>query len=190
MGRTRTGGARSDRTVDTVGRTPRQRCPQPRTSRIAMAPAEPIRLVLSDVDGTLVDSDKSLTEATIAAVKPASMTPGSRFAVTSGRPPRGMSMLVEPLGLTTPMAAFNGGEIVTPELEEIGHDGRPRGTGAGDPRTDLPSRPRRAGSTRVPTGTCSTPTVPTWRGSRPRCSSARRWWSPSRGSLRWRRWSG
>ena len=31
------------------------------------------------------------------------------FAITSGRPPRGMSMLIEPLDITTPIAAFNGG---------------------------------------------------------------------------------
>src|ERR1700730_13667747 len=37
---------------------------------------------------------------------------GILFAITSGRPPRGMAMLVEPLDLQTPIAAFNGGEIV------------------------------------------------------------------------------
>jgi hydroxymethylpyrimidine pyrophosphatase-like HAD family hydrolase len=37
------------------------------------------------------------------------------FALTSGRPPRGMRMLVEPLGLDVPMAAFNGGIIVLPD---------------------------------------------------------------------------
>jgi hypothetical protein len=73
---------------------------------------------LSDVDGTLVGSDKSLSEATVDAVARLGEA-GIAFAVTSGRPPRGMSMLVEPLGLTTPIAAFNGGEFVTPGLEEI-----------------------------------------------------------------------
>jgi hypothetical protein len=37
---------------------------------------------------------------------------GIAFAVTSGRPPRGMEMLVEPLALTTPIAAFNGGMFI------------------------------------------------------------------------------
>lgn len=83
-----------------------------------MADAERIRLVLSDVDGTLVGPDKSLSEATIDAVARLGEA-GIAFAVTSGRPPRGMSMLVEPLELTTPIAAFNGGEFVTPALEEI-----------------------------------------------------------------------
>jgi hypothetical protein len=41
------------------------------------------------------------------------------LAVTSGRPPRGMSMLIGPLGLTTPIAGFNGGVLVNPDLEVI-----------------------------------------------------------------------
>jgi len=38
------------------------------------------------------------------------------FAITSGRPPRGMRMLVRPLELHGPMAAFNGGIIVQPDM--------------------------------------------------------------------------
>src|SRR5262249_17701309 len=41
----------------------------------------------------------------------------------SGRPPRGMRMLVAPLGLKMPMAAFNGGMIVHPDLSVV--DERP-----------------------------------------------------------------
>src|SRR5262252_7331479 len=44
---------------------------------------------------------------------------GIEFAITSGRPPRGMAMLIEPLALTTPISAFNGGLICTPQLEVI-----------------------------------------------------------------------
>ncbi len=77
-----------------------------------------IRLVLSDVDGTLVRSDKTLSERSIAAVGELHAA-GIRFAVTSGRPPRGMSMLVEPLELTAPIAAFNGGLIVEPDLSVV-----------------------------------------------------------------------
>ncbi|MGO9752318.1 MAG: Cof-type HAD-IIB family hydrolase [Solirubrobacteraceae bacterium] len=74
-------------------------------------PRSPIRLVLSDVDGTLVTPDKELTPRAILAVRRL-YDAGIAFAVTSGRPPRGMAMLVEPLALTTPIAAFNGGLIV------------------------------------------------------------------------------
>ena len=44
---------------------------------------------------------------------------GIRFAITSGRPPRGMAMLIEPLALTTPIAGFNGGVFVRPDLSVI-----------------------------------------------------------------------
>jgi Cof subfamily protein (haloacid dehalogenase superfamily) len=74
-----------------------------------------ISLVLADVDGTLVTKDKILTPRAAAAVK-ALQTAGIAFAITSGRPPRGMSMLIEPLALQTPIAAFNGGIFVDPDM--------------------------------------------------------------------------
>jgi Cof subfamily protein (haloacid dehalogenase superfamily) len=80
--------------------------------------APPIRLFLADVDGTLVTNDKLLTDRAIAAVAQLKQA-GILFAITSGRPPRGMSMLVEPLQLTTPIAAFNGGVYVHPDMSVI-----------------------------------------------------------------------
>ena len=41
---------------------------------------------------------------------------GIKFAITSGRPPRGMSMLIRTLKITTPISAFNGGLFVRPDL--------------------------------------------------------------------------
>lgn len=77
-----------------------------------------IRLLLADVDGTLVTQDKLLTDRAIAAVHHLHDA-GVLFAITSGRPPRGMAMLVKPLSLQTPIAAFNGGLIVGPDMEVI-----------------------------------------------------------------------
>ncbi len=77
-----------------------------------------IRIVLADVDGTLVTSDKLLSERAVAAVGRLREA-GIEFAITSGRPPRGMSMLIEPLGLTTPISAFNGGLIVRPDMSVV-----------------------------------------------------------------------
>ncbi len=77
-----------------------------------------ISLLLADVDGTLVTDQKVLTERARAAV----MTlhdRGIRFAITSGRPPRGMAMLIEPLALSTPIAGFNGGVFTNPDLSVI-----------------------------------------------------------------------
>lgn len=78
----------------------------------------PIRLFLADVDGTLVTQDKVLTDDAIAAVHHLHEA-GILFAVTSGRPPKGMQMLIEPLDLTTPIAAFNGGLIVDRNMRVI-----------------------------------------------------------------------
>jgi Cof subfamily protein (haloacid dehalogenase superfamily) len=77
-----------------------------------------IRLLLADVDGTLVTHDKVLTQRARAAVAKMGSA-GIQFAITSGRPPRGMEMLIAPLTLTTPIAAFNGGMFVKPDLSVI-----------------------------------------------------------------------
>ena len=77
-----------------------------------------ISLVLADVDGTLLTKQKVLTPEAVRAVK-ALQAAGIDFAITSGRPPRGMSMLVEPLALGRPIAGFNGGVFVNPDLSVI-----------------------------------------------------------------------
>jgi Cof subfamily protein (haloacid dehalogenase superfamily) len=77
-----------------------------------------IRLLLADVDGTLVTPDKVLTERAIEAVRSLGKA-GILFAITSGRPPKGMSMLIEPLDITTPIAAFNGGLLVSKDMSVI-----------------------------------------------------------------------
>ena len=77
-----------------------------------------ISLLLADVDGTLVTEDKILTARAQAAVT-ALHDRGIRFAITSGRPPRGMEMFIEPLALTSPMAGFNGGVYARPDLTVI-----------------------------------------------------------------------
>src|ERR1700721_2217205 len=77
--------------------------------------ASKISLVLADVDGTLVTADKLLTARARAAVK-ALHGEGTAFAITSGRPPRGMAMLIDPLRLRTPVAGFNGGIFVKPDM--------------------------------------------------------------------------
>ena len=77
-----------------------------------------IRLLLADVDGTLVTNDKVLTEAAKAAARELDEA-GIALAITSGRPPRGMSMLIEPLALRTAIAGFNGGVLVNPDLSVI-----------------------------------------------------------------------
>jgi len=77
-----------------------------------------LRLLVSDVDGTLVTSAKALSEGTIDAVARL-RDAGVALALTSGRPPRGLTALVSPLALSMPLAAFNGGLVVSPDLVTI-----------------------------------------------------------------------
>jgi Cof subfamily protein (haloacid dehalogenase superfamily) len=77
--------------------------------------ASKISLVLADVDGTLVTAEKVLTARAGAAVR-ALRTADIAFAITSGRPPRGIAMLIDPLALQTPVAGFNGGIFVKPDM--------------------------------------------------------------------------
>lgn len=71
-----------------------------------------LRLVISDVDGTLVNHAKELTGGTIAAVGRLRAA-GLPFTMISARPPSGLLPLAAKLGLDEPMAAFNGGTLFT-----------------------------------------------------------------------------
>ncbi|HEX6015326.1 MAG TPA: Cof-type HAD-IIB family hydrolase [Geminicoccaceae bacterium] len=95
----------AERTMTAAAAPRRPTAPRPRPARIA--------LLLSDVDGTLVTSDKTLTDGSKRAVG-SLRAAGIRFAVTSSRPPAGLRTIVEALGIDTPVAAFNGGMIVAP----------------------------------------------------------------------------
>ena len=74
--------------------------------------------MLSDVDGALVTHDKVVTpraSAAVAELRAAHIG----FTITSGRPPRGMKMLIDDLKIDTIVAGFNGGVFVRPDLTVI-----------------------------------------------------------------------
>jgi Cof subfamily protein (haloacid dehalogenase superfamily) len=77
-----------------------------------------IALVVSDVDGTLLTKDKTLTEAAKSAVQRLHKA-GIGFTITSSRPTLGMRFLIEPLAITLPIGAFNGSSIVDPQRGPI-----------------------------------------------------------------------
>jgi Cof subfamily protein (haloacid dehalogenase superfamily)/beta-phosphoglucomutase family hydrolase len=78
----------------------------------------PIKLLIADVDGTLVTKDKVLTSRACEAVD-GLRSAGIQFTITSSRPPRGMAGLAEALKLTGPIAAFNGGMIVESDITTV-----------------------------------------------------------------------
>lgn len=77
-----------------------------------------VKLVVSDVDGTLVTHDKRLTDAAKAAVEKLRAA-GIGFTIVSSRPTVGMEFLVKPLALALPIGSFNGSSIVDAQLRPI-----------------------------------------------------------------------
>lgn len=78
-------------------------------------------LVVCDVDGTLVDSDKQLTEANKAAIKRLQAA-GIGFTIISARPRSGMMWIADALDLDAPMGAFNGGIVFDREGQVFSHE--------------------------------------------------------------------
>lgn len=78
---------------------------------------ERISLVVSDVDGTLVDSQKKLQPGTIAAAARLKAA-GVALGIVSSRPPRGVKPLAAELGLDV-FGGFNGGSLVHADLSPI-----------------------------------------------------------------------
>jgi Cof subfamily protein (haloacid dehalogenase superfamily) len=77
-----------------------------------------IKLVVSDVDGTLLTRDKRITDAAKAAVAKLRAA-NIGFTIVSSRPTIGMTFLIEPLALSLPFGAFNGSSIVDPRLKPL-----------------------------------------------------------------------
>ncbi|MDB5982250.1 MAG: family hydrolase [Pseudomonas sp.] len=73
-----------------------------------------IQFLLSDIDGTLLRPDHSLSQATIDAFGELRAA-GIRFSLASSRPPRAMRQQIEALGIDLPTVAFNGGLITHPD---------------------------------------------------------------------------
>lgn len=78
-------------------------------------PAQPlIQFVLSDIDGTLLRPDHSLSQANIDAIARLRAA-GIHFTLASSRPPRAMRQQIEALGIDLPTVAFNGGNLINPD---------------------------------------------------------------------------
>lgn len=75
-----------------------------------------IRLVVSDVDGTLVTKAKVVTPAALDAIRRVRER-GIKFTIISSRPPQGMKVVGDVIGLTDPVPAFNGGLVTATDLK-------------------------------------------------------------------------
>ncbi len=92
-----------------------------------MTAPRPIRFLVTDVDGTLVTPDKTVTADARAAVHEL-VEAGVGFAFVSSRPPRGLASIAEALALPADAdtgskrpaaAAFNGGALLDANLQTI-----------------------------------------------------------------------
>lgn len=81
------------------------------------------------MDGTLVTQEKVLTHNARQVVAQLGQA-GILFAITSGRPPRGMQTLIKDLNISTVVAGLNGGVFATPRLDPIVMRDLPRGATA------------------------------------------------------------
>lgn len=78
-----------------------------------------VRLVVSDVDGTLLDRDKRVTDRALAAIRRLERA-GIGFTLVSARPPRAMLPLLPMVEARLPFAAFNGGVLANPDGATLG----------------------------------------------------------------------
>lgn len=73
----------------------------------------PYRLIVSDMDDTLLNERGLLSEATVRAVE-AARAAGAELVLASGRMPCAMRAFSKQLGVTLPMIAYNGAELIDP----------------------------------------------------------------------------
>lgn len=104
--------------------------PRQRASRISA--------LISDVDGSLVTDDKKLTSDAKNIVARLHDR-GVAFSVISSRPPRGLREIIETLDMSSPVAGFNGGALIGPDLAPIAEHVLPPAT-AGDAVARLDAR--------------------------------------------------
>lgn len=73
-----------------------------------------IRLLVSDIDGTLVRTDKSLSDTVVTAIRRVAEL-GVPVSLISARPPSGVYWIAEKIGLKCVLGAFNGATIFRPD---------------------------------------------------------------------------
>jgi Cof subfamily protein (haloacid dehalogenase superfamily) len=75
-------------------------------------------LIASDVDGTLLDDNESITARTRAAVD-AAVAAGAHFVLATGRPPRWVWPVVDALGFAPMAVCANGAVVYDPATDRV-----------------------------------------------------------------------
>ncbi len=76
------------------------------------------KLIVSDMDGTLLNKDKKVTEATKEAIKKLE-SHGARFTIATGRIYPAAKLYSDDLGIHTPLICCNGAVIIDPKTNEV-----------------------------------------------------------------------
>lgn len=76
------------------------------------------RLILSDIDGTLLNSQHQLTDGVKTAIQDYAIA-GGTFVLASARPPLAMTALAHQMGLDVPLVSLNGAVICQPQQDEL-----------------------------------------------------------------------
>ncbi|KYO66520.1 Cof-type HAD-IIB family hydrolase [Thermovenabulum gondwanense] len=76
------------------------------------------RLIVTDLDGTLLDENKNIPEENMRAIE-AFRKKGGLFTIATGRGERGALPYIKKLNLDIPAVLFNGGELYDPQKGRI-----------------------------------------------------------------------
>lgn len=83
-----------------------------------MLTEKPIRLIASDVDGTLLNSRGEISPENLAAIR-AAQEAGIVFAIASGRFPENVYVRIRPYGLSCPIIGINGCHITDEHMQPL-----------------------------------------------------------------------
>jgi hypothetical protein len=76
------------------------------------------KLIVTDMDGTLLNSDKQISEETKLALQ-SLMATGCRFTLATGRIYKAAKRYGDQIGITTPLICCNGAMIVDPKTDAV-----------------------------------------------------------------------
>lgn len=76
------------------------------------------RLIASDMDGTLLNSNNEITPATLNAIK-AAADKGAVFTLSTGRPVQGVKKYIDQLQLDCPVITYNGAVVIHSRTGEV-----------------------------------------------------------------------
>jgi len=83
------------------------------------ANAMKIQMVAIDLDGTLLNSDKEITQTTATILRAAREQAGLNIVLATARPPRSVMAFYDLLGLDTPMINYNGALVIDPTCRHV-----------------------------------------------------------------------